>query len=527
MQARFLTPLAYVFFGLLVTASAQDASRKSEQNCVTCSYSVADLVIPWCSETPVVRITDPPRKEALAYAQKCPPSLTSAKCPTPATKNAPAMYCQEGQPAKVPTLEDSLIKIITNTIQPHCWRDHGGSCTIDYHPLGKALVINADPEAHEQIAHLLQSLRKLQDQMVTLDVRVISVADGVFERLGYDVMMDGKERRSGDFRRAEDGRGPAQQGPGNLRNAFLNEAEVERLLMALQGDPRTSACQSLRTTVASGRTAKLMLTEQRTFVTGMEKVQIGGQEAVRPKQEARDVGLIVTARPTVSADGRYVELNLDTECSRLVPPKPALFPVTTFITPVFEGGAPGRPVPFTQFIQQPIFNIQRVVTTLQIPDGRTALIDGLKQTREAEPKYAHPLIARMPGLQQLFKANPPRKEMEAVVVMVTPRIVVCKDEIKALVVSTPRPPATSFPVPVAPQFVAPALPMMDRHFKPAAWNMQQAIPQMKAAPSFRAKQVARLMDMYQEACAGGHHDEARKLAAFALELDPACFTRPK
>lgn len=529
MHVRFLTPLAYVLFGLLVTASAQEAARKSEQKLVTRSYPVADLVVPFGSETPVVCLPGTPRKEPPACAEMCLPCPTSAPCPTAAAKDAAKPCCQESEPAKVTTLEDSLIKLITNTIRPQCWIDRGGSCTIDYYPLGMALVVSADPATHEQIDNLLQSLRKLQDQTVCLEIRVITAADGVFERLGYDLKPDGLERIGVDFRMAEDGKGVARHGPGNLRTVFLNEAEVKRLLSAIQGDARTNVTHSPKITVANGQTAQLMMTEERTFVTGVEKVRVGDQEMPIPKEESFPVGLTVTARPAVSADGRSVLVEMRTEWSSLCSPKPALVPVTTMITPVFEGGAQGRPIPFTQYIQQPSFNVQALHTKLHIPDGGTVLVGGLKRTREAEMECAHPVLARVPYVNRLFKTKAPGKEMETVVLMVTPRIVVCKEEIKPPVVSHPRPTATPLPAPVASQFAAPAPPVMDRHFKPAAWTAQQAVPPVKAAPlpapAFRARQVSRLMEMYHEACAGGHHEEARKLAMFALELDPACFMK--
>src|SRR5262249_17522566 len=55
-----------------------------------------------------------------------------------------------------------------------------------------------------------------------------------------------------------------------------------------------------------------------------------------------------------------------------------LFPITTFITPVFEGGAQGQPVPFTQFIQQPSITKMDMKRTLTIPDGHTVVLRGWK-----------------------------------------------------------------------------------------------------------------------------------------------------
>ena len=53
-------------------------------------------------------------------------------------------------------LPQQLINLITNTIAPESWNSLGGPGTIDYFPLGMALVINQTPDIQEQIADLLQ-----------------------------------------------------------------------------------------------------------------------------------------------------------------------------------------------------------------------------------------------------------------------------------------------------------------------------------------------------------------------------------
>src|SRR5262249_842814 len=60
------------------------------------------------------------------------------------------------------SVQNLLIKLITSTVAPQSWSDRGGSGTVDYFPLGMALVINQTPDVHEQIAELLSALRRLQ-----------------------------------------------------------------------------------------------------------------------------------------------------------------------------------------------------------------------------------------------------------------------------------------------------------------------------------------------------------------------------
>ncbi len=81
---------------------------------------------------------------------------------------------------------DTLIDLITSTIAPDSWTDVGGSGAIEPFPTNLSLVISQTQEVHEQIADLLDQLRRLQDLQVTIEVRFITLNDNFFERLGID-----------------------------------------------------------------------------------------------------------------------------------------------------------------------------------------------------------------------------------------------------------------------------------------------------------------------------------------------------
>ena len=105
-----------------------------------------------------------------------------------------------------------------------------------------------------------------------------------------------------------------------------------------------------------------------------------------------------------------------------------LFPITTFITPVFEGGAVGQPVPFTQFIQQPAFNTITVLTTVNVPDGGTVLMGGLKRLNEGRNEFGPPILSKIPYINRLFKNVGYGREAESLMMMVTPRIIINEEE---------------------------------------------------------------------------------------------------
>jgi hypothetical protein len=58
---------------------------------------------------------------------------------------------------------ESVMKLITGTIDPRTWAEVGGPGTIDFYPLGKAIVVNQTADVQEQVADLLQALRRLDE----------------------------------------------------------------------------------------------------------------------------------------------------------------------------------------------------------------------------------------------------------------------------------------------------------------------------------------------------------------------------
>src|SRR5262249_54932637 len=106
-----------------------------------------------------------------------PPSPFASGASSTSSGGVPQVSVKNSQ-----TNEEVLIKLIMNTVEPRSWAEMGGTGTIDYFPNTMALVINQTPDIQDQIAELLDSLRRLQDQEVAVEIRFITVTDDFFER---------------------------------------------------------------------------------------------------------------------------------------------------------------------------------------------------------------------------------------------------------------------------------------------------------------------------------------------------------
>jgi type II secretory pathway component GspD/PulD (secretin) len=387
------------------------------------------------------------------------------------------------------TTEDVLIKLITNTIAPQSWASVGGPGTIDFFPLGGALVINQTPDIQEQVAELLQALRRLQDQEVAVEVRFITVAEAFFERIGLDFNINIRNNQtryepqivSQQFKPfgfinhftpsnfvaglTPAGAGGSSQTPGQnftqdlnipVHNssfgmavppfgdfpsipggngglsfglAFLSDIEVYLFMEAAQGDIRTNVMTAPKLTMFNGQTATLTVTDQQFFTTSVTVAQVGGQVVFVPSNNPIPTGgVTLTMSSVISADRRFVRMSLTPALTNLASANVPLFPITTFITPIFEGGAVGQPVPFTQFLQQPTINTITINTTVNVPDGGTVLMGGLKRLSEGRNEFGPPILSKIPYLDRLFKNVGYGRDAESLLMMVTPRIIINEEE---------------------------------------------------------------------------------------------------
>src|SRR6185369_16995829 len=210
---------------------------------------------------------------------------------------------------------DSLTELITSTIAPQSWQEVGGPGAISGYENNLSLVVSQTQEVHEQIADLLEQLRRLQDLQVTIEVRFITLADNFFERIGVDFQLsiddnsnlnnfqpflpsgtpptansplfDDSNRTVSigwngtaptgdlDIKLSQGGFGGATPQFGNFNPttvanfgfAILSDLEVFFVLAAGQGDTRANILQAPKVTLFNGQFAFVSDTTQQPFVT--------------------------------------------------------------------------------------------------------------------------------------------------------------------------------------------------------------------------------------------------------------------
>ena len=460
------------------------------RNAITKTYQVADLVIPIENHTvgnPLGKSVE--QKSTVFTSNGGTPFLGSnaMKDGTPVGTNGwtGKPSSSESPPNTDKTIADSLIHLITSTIKPESWDRMGGPGTIEYFPLGMALVVGQQtPDIQEQVADLLAALRRLQDMEVTVEIRFITLSESFFERIGIDfninienlntkydpliisgqfapagfnnvfrpknflvgLLPGGSNSPPGAFtedlnipiRNSSFGpalppfggfpNAPGMDGGLSLGLAFLSDIQVFLFMEAAQADQRTNVLQAPKLTLFNGQNSTLSVTNNQWFVTNLAAFQSNGQVIFAPSNTQFAVGVTISVQAVVSADRRFVRMNLNPNLTSISAAPAALFPITTFITPVFENGAQGQPVPFTQYVQQPNIQSVTIETTVMVPDGGTVLLGGLKALREGRNEFGPPILSKIPYISRLFKNVGYGRETQSLLIMVTPRIIINEEE---------------------------------------------------------------------------------------------------
>jgi type II secretory pathway component GspD/PulD (secretin) len=231
-----------------------------------------------------------------------------------------------------------------------------------------AAVSSAEPPKREYRA------APATETQIACQIRVLTVRDDLFERVGLDF-------------KPEEG---------------LTDAQLHSLLEAAQGDPRSNVLQAPKVTTLDGQEVVVKATQQQLFATGLEATRVKGAVALVPKHTPVETGITLTLHGKASADRKTVTLRVNYKDVRVEGPV-EMIPVTTKITPIFEGGSRGTPVPVTQYLQVPKVEALTVEKDLTISSGGHVLIAGPTRMQEERQEFGPPVLSKIPYVNRMYK----------------------------------------------------------------------------------------------------------------------------
>lgn len=372
----------------------------------------------------------------------------------------------------------SLMNLIEQTIAPDAWENMGGSSTMAPYPQNLTLIVNTTSDVHKEIEDLLKSLRALQNLQITIELKFITLSDTFFEQIGvdFDLQFDDNVTElprgeddppavtigwdgitglpTGDldiqFQNGSFGVNPAfgAPDPGALSTigfAVLSDIEAFFFLQAAQGDERTNVMQAPKVTMFDGQTASVGDFTSRPFVTGIIPVVGDFAVAQQPVIVVLDEGTKLSVQGIVSEDRRFVRVTLMPQFSQIGDVSTFTFEGTrtTSSSTRAEEDTNGdgvvdeldavdtedtAEIVSGSTVQLPTLAQTFVNTTVNVPDGGTILLGGIKRLSEGRAERGVPMLGKIPYISRLFRNVAVGRDATSLMMMVTPRIIIQEEE---------------------------------------------------------------------------------------------------
>jgi type II secretory pathway component GspD/PulD (secretin) len=330
---------------------------------------------------------------------------------------------------------DLLETLIQQNIDAESW-DADPANQIRTTEMG-VLVVNQTPGVHEKISELLADLREATGILVDVEARFLQVGDSFLEDIGVDFRglgqpgpgQDGLFDDFGDATTqaelgAEIGQGTdfgafLSDSAGDLRArvenlyedalydslfdqealrptggfsfqwTYLNDLQMQLVLRAVEKSERTEIVSSPRVLISNTGRANLTFLNQVAYVKDFDVEIAQAASIADPIVDIVEEGVILDVRPVVSADRRFVTLELRPTIAELT--RPMEEAVTTL----------GSQNSVT--IQLPELDLRKARTSVPMPDGATVLLGGLKNTEKKTVKSGVPILNKIPIISALFE----------------------------------------------------------------------------------------------------------------------------
>ena len=354
---------------------------------------------------------------------------------------------------------EALADLIQDTIDPAVW-DEGGD--VNFRD-GGILIVRAPADTHLRVQSLLDGLRATGGLTVQIETRFITVEDTFLQDIGVDVRGLGDQsgglgirgkgtletfddvlsgtpgspsgigtgnetgvfynlHSDGDIRgRVENlldvalGRSGliSNSGGATIQATYLDDTQVEVILRAVEKSVRSTVVVAPKITAYNHSRANVTVLNQVSYIQDFDvEIAQAAQIGDPIVQTLRD-GVILDITPIVSADRKYITLELRPTVAILKRP------IQTFTTTL----ANGPPVT----IQLPEIQINRVRTTVTMPDGGILLLGGLKFFEEERMTSSVPWLSEIPILSFFWSRKGTFISQRSLIILIKAKILVMEE----------------------------------------------------------------------------------------------------
>lgn len=206
-----------------------------------------------------------------------------------------------------------------------------------------------------------------------------------------------------------------------IAGQFLDDVQVDFLVTATQADRRSVQLTAPRLTFMNGQRANISVATQVAFISDLTPVTSDSAVGFDPTVGAVSEGVGLDVDGTVSADRRYVTLNVRTNLARI--DGFAERPVTAV-----AGGQLVSSASVESFVQLPTITATTVNTTVSVPDQGTILLGGQRLLTEVEVETGVPVLSKIPIINRFFTNRIETTEEQTLLILLKPTILIQNEE---------------------------------------------------------------------------------------------------
>lgn len=384
-----------------------------------------------------------------------------------------------------------LVELIEQVVSPQTWEDPGAQVEVS----NGLLLVRNTPEVHDQVLRLLENIRRSTGIVVTVEARFLEVRSTLLEKIGVefaDLASGASQSGSGsptidEFTgsnspfnntsptgsptqgilgnnpgqtsqnlqgHSSHGFGPIpsgsfqslspseliQNGGGStLEFSVLNDISVNAIINAVEQDTRSQQVVAPQLTLFNTQRGNVTVSRQVAYVKDIEPQT--ATDTVAPDPEigiVNDDGFILDVRPIVSADRRYITLELRPTITDLIDRTPneegPFEEIPTVIGSTNAGGIDtggggggGEVEPREAIIQVPTVERKTVRTTVAIPDGGTLMVGGVTSVTDSSRKSDVPVLSDIPVAGFLGSQDETFEDRFRIIILVTGNITIMEE----------------------------------------------------------------------------------------------------
>lgn len=206
-----------------------------------------------------------------------------------------------------------------------------------------------------------------------------------------------------------------------IAGQFLDDIQVDFLIQATQADRRSVRLNAPRLTFTNGQTSNIFVATQVAFISALTPIVGTSAVGFDPTLATVSEGVRLLVEGTVTADRRYVTLNVDTSVSKI--DGIAQQPITAI-----AGGQLQQSGQVNAFIQIPTVTVTSVSTTVTIPDQGTILIGGQRLVNEYDIETGVPVLSKIPILNRFFANTAKAKDEQTLLILIKPTILIQSEQ---------------------------------------------------------------------------------------------------